>query len=128
MKRIALLIFLLGIAGLLSACNGAEASPEAGQNLSVTKGCAACHAVDHTPETGLSPKIGPSWAGLYESPVELSDGSSVTADETYLIESIQDPNAKIVSGYTRGAMPEIPLTDEELVAIVAYIKSVEDSR
>jgi hypothetical protein len=38
---------------------------------------------------------------------------------------MKEPNAKIVKGYTRGSMPEISLTDEELNAIVAYIKSVE---
>jgi cytochrome c oxidase subunit II len=85
----------------------------------VVKGCAACHAVDDTP------KIGPSWVGLYESQVELADGSFVTADEAYLIESTIEPNAKIVKGYTVGSMPAIPLTGEELNAIVAYIQSAK---
>jgi cytochrome c oxidase subunit 2 len=104
--------------GLLAACSNAETSPEAGQNLAVLKGCAACHSVDNTI------KIAPAWKGLYESQIELNDGSFVAADEAYLIESIKEPNAKIVSGYTKGAMPRISLTDEELNALVAYIKSV----
>lgn len=125
MKRIILLVFLFGIAGHLSACKGTEVSAEAGQNLAVIKGCTACHEVDKTSDNGLNAKIGPSWVGLSGSQVELNDGSSVTADETYLIESIQDPNAKIINGYTKGAMPAILLTDDELKAIIAYIKSLE---
>jgi cytochrome c oxidase subunit II len=119
MKKIVLLVLVLGLAGFVNACGDAAAGPEAGQELAVVKGCSACHSVDATP------KIGPSWVGLYGSQVELTDGSFVTADDAYLIESTIDPNAKIVKGYTRGAMPAIPLTDDELQAIVAYIKSVE---
>ena len=105
--------------GLLVSCSSTVSSPEAGQNLSVIKGCSACHAVD------VTPKIGPSWVGLYGSQVELTDGSFVIGDEAYLIESIKEPNAKIVQGYTRGAMPGISLTDDELNALVAYIKNVK---
>jgi len=119
MKKNVLLIFLFGIVGILSACGSTEISPEAGQNLAVLKGCSACHAVDETP------KIGPSWVGLYGSQVELDDGSFVTVDEAYLIESSKEPNAKIVEGYTKSSMPVIPLSEDELNAIVAYIKSVK---
>jgi cytochrome c oxidase subunit 2 len=118
-NRIVLLFFLFGIAGLMSACTGNEISPEAGQNLAVMKGCSACHTVDETP------KIGPSWVGLYGSQVELEDGSFITADEAYLIESIKDPNGTIVKGYTKGSMPGIALTEDELNALVAYIMSVK---
>jgi mono/diheme cytochrome c family protein len=119
MKSIVMSILALGLVGLVSACGSADISPEAGQNLAVVKGCAACHAVDKTP------KIGPSWVGLFGSQVELDDGSRVTADEAYLIESMKDPNAKIVQGYTKGSMPAIALTEDELNALVAYIKTVE---
>lgn len=119
MNRIVFLILLSGMFGLVSACARSDASPEAGQNLAVLKGCTACHAVDETF------KIGPTWVGLYGSQVELEDGSFVSADEAYLVEAIEDPNAKIVKGYTRGSMPPIPLADEEIDALVAYIKSLE---
>jgi len=49
----------------------------------------------------------------------------VTADEAYLLESIREPNAKIVKGFTRGAMPLVSLTDYEIISLVAYIKSVK---
>jgi len=85
----------------------------------VMKGCTACHAVDDTP------RIGPTWVGLYGSQVELDDGSSVSADEAYLVEAIEEPNAKIVKGYALGSMPAIPLTEEELNVLVDFIKSVK---
>jgi cytochrome c oxidase subunit 2 len=116
--KINILPVMLFLMGLLVACSS-TIGPEAGQNLSVIKGCSACHAVDETP------KIGPSWVGLYGSQVELNDGSFVTADEAYLIESIKEPNARIAQGYTKGAMPGISLSDDELNALVAYIKNVK---
>ena len=119
MKRTVSLMLVVGILGLVSACGSADVGPAAGQNLAVIKGCAACHAVDDTP------KIGPTWVGLYGSQVELEDGSFVTADESYLIESIKDPNAKIVSGFNKGSMPPAVLTEDEVNALVAYIKSVK---
>jgi len=112
-------MLVLGMLGLISACGGASASPETGQNLAVMKGCIACHAVDETY------KIGPTWVGLYGSQVEFDDGSFVAADETYLIESIKDPNAKIVNGFSKGSMPAVSLSDEEINALVTYIKSVK---
>jgi cytochrome c oxidase subunit 2 len=118
MKRIVFFVLAMGVLGLISACSSAVSSGD-GQNLSVVKGCAACHAVDDTP------KVGPSWAGLYGSQVELGDSRFVTADEAYLIESIKDSNAKIVSGFSKGSMPLAVLTEDEVNALVAYIKSVK---
>jgi len=121
MTKANLLYFTLGMLGLLvmTACGSSAPSPEAGQNLAVLKGCTSCHSVDDRT------KIAPPWSGLYGSQIELSDGNQVTVDDAYLIESIKDPNAKIVKGFTRGAMPPISLTDEEIDALVAYIKSVK---
>jgi cytochrome c oxidase subunit 2 len=119
-NRKIILILAVWMLGLISACDSTVVSPEAGQNLAVIKGCAACHAADDTPD-----KLGPTWEGLYGSKVELSDGRSVTADDDYLIEAIEEPNAKIVEGYSKGSMPAISLTDDELNALLAYIKSLE---
>jgi cytochrome c oxidase subunit 2 len=119
LKKFIILILAIGVLGYISACNGTDTSPEAGQNIAVLKGCTSCHSVnDQT-------KIAPPWRGLYGSEIELNDGTTLTVDDEYLIESIKEPNAKIVKGFTRGAMPPISLTDEEINAIVAYIKSVE---
>lgn len=119
MKKAVFFLLAIGILSLLISCSSAAPSPEEGQNLAVLKGCISCHSVDDTT------KIAPPWRGLYDTQVELNDGSMVTADEAYLLESIRDPNAKIVKGFTRGAMPLVSLTDYEIISLVAYIKSVK---
>jgi len=118
MKKIVLFALLMGLLNLMSACGGASPSPEEGQNLATLKGCTSCHSVDNTS------KIAPPWRGLYGTQIELNDGSLVTVDDFYLVESIKDPNAKIVKGFTRGAMPTISLTEAEINSLVTYIKSV----
>jgi len=89
-----------------------------GQELSVSKGCVACHSIDGTTI------IGPSWKGLYGSQESLEDGSSVTVDDAYIKESILNPTIKITKGY-QPLMPVLPVTDEEIVALTAYIKSLK---
>ena len=84
--------------------------------------CLACHSVDG------NPGVGPTWKGLYGSEVELEDGSTVVADDAYLMESIKDPNAKVVKGFPAGAMPPYGsiLTDQNIADLIAYIKSLDD--
>lgn len=118
MKKIAFITLLL-LFGILTACGGTGPSSEAGQNLALLKGCTSCHSVDDTT------KIAPPWRGLYGTKIELNDGSMVTVDDLYLVESIKNPNAKIVKGFSRGAMPKLSLTDDEINSLVAYIKSVK---
>jgi cytochrome c oxidase subunit 2 len=84
------------------------------------KGCSACHAVDDTLE-----KVGPTWVGLYGSQIELDDGTFVVADEAYLREAIIEPSTKITKGYSKGSMPGITLSDEEVDSLVEYIRSLE---
>lgn len=82
--------------------------------------CLSCHSVDG------SAMVGPTWQGLYGHEVELEDGTTVIADDAYLIESIKDPGAKIVKGFPAGAMPPYGaiLTDENIADIVAFIRSL----
>ena len=56
--------------------------------------------------------------------MRLDDGSTVTADEDYLRESIVRPNAKKVAGY-QPVMPsyEGQIGEEGILQIVAYLKS-----
>lgn len=101
------------------AAAAANQTPEGkGQALVAASGCAACHSVNG------AEGVGPTWQGLFESKVELSDGSVVTADEAYLAESIKDPQAKVVMGFAPG-MPQYQFTDEEIANIVAYIKTLK---
>lgn len=103
----------------LKLAEEAAATPEgAGQLLVSANGCAACHSIDG------SPGIGPTWSGLFGSEVELTDGTTVTADEAYLSESIRSPQAKIVAGFENQLMPTYSFTDEQIDDIVAYIKTV----
>ncbi|MCW0203851.1 MAG: c-type cytochrome [Rhodanobacter thiooxydans] len=92
-----------------------------GAQLVKDNGCVACHAADD------KKLVGPGWGGLYNSKVSLADGSTVTADDAYLRESILQPNAKIVAGYPTGVMPAYGtlLKDDEVNAIVAYLHSLE---
>lgn len=89
----------------------------AGAILYKSLNCYTCHGVQ-----------APTLARLYESPVHLSDGSTVTADENYLRESILDSTAKIVSGY-QPIMPSFrgQITEEQLFDLIAYIKDLKNT-
>jgi cytochrome c oxidase subunit 2 len=57
--------------------------------------------------------------------VLLDDGRTVTADESYVRESILNPGAKIVSGF-KNIMPTFQgqLSEEEVIGLVAYVKAL----
>jgi cytochrome c oxidase subunit II len=107
-------------AGEQQALAAAAQTPEAkGELLVKNSGCLGCHTVDG------SKLVGPTWFGLFGSQVELSDGTTVTADAAYLTESILKPSAKIVAGFETQVMPAFPLTEEDVANIVAYIKTLK---
>jgi cytochrome c oxidase subunit 2 len=90
-----------------------------GERVAVSQGCLRCHTADGTPH------IGPTWANVYRSQVELRDGERIVADEAYLTESMMDPNAKIRSGF-EPVMPSYQglLSAAEAGALVEYIRSL----
>ncbi len=93
-----------------------------GQQLSTQYGCTTCHSQDGS--TGL----GPTWLHLYGSSVRLSDGTSVTADDTYLKNSITQPNSQIVAGFQPNVMPQSfgsVLSQAEINDIITFIKSLK---
>ena len=92
---------------------------ERGELIVNQNGCFACHSIDG------SIIVGPSWAGLFGSDVELSDGSVVVADEAFIQESILDPNAKIVAGFPANAMPQYSLSEDEVADIIEFIKTLQ---
>ena len=97
----------------------ASQTPEGrGQALVAASGCAACHSING------AAGIGPTWFGLYEHQVELTDGSTVVADDAYIHESIKAPQAKIVRGLENQLMPNYGFSDEQIDDIVAYIKTL----
>ncbi len=93
----------------------------AGQQLAASNGCTACHSIDGTAGTG------PTWQGLFGSEVPLDDGSTVTADEAYITESILQPTAKIHEGYGP-IMPSFEgrLTEDQVNQIIAYIETLAE--
>lgn len=90
-----------------------------GQLLVSQNGCAACHSI-----SGAA-GIGPTWLDLFGAQVSLSGGSTVTADDAYLTESIKSPQAQIVAGFEAQQMPTYGFTDDQIAAIVAYIKTLK---
>ena len=91
-----------------------------GETLYQESGCKTCHSLDG------AKGIGPTWKGVFGSSVLLADGSSVTADEAYLTESIKLPGAKTVNGFSANAMPSFAyLTDGQVADLVEFIKSLK---
>jgi cytochrome c2 len=91
-----------------------------GQALATSNGCTGCHSIDG------SSTVGPTWQGLFGHEVTLADGSTVTADEAYITESIHDPSAKIVDGF-QDIMPKTfaSMSQDDVNDIIAYIKTIE---
>jgi cytochrome c oxidase subunit II len=91
-----------------------------GQTLFQQLGCSTCHRFDVQGR-------GPNLIGVFGKPVQLQDGRTVTADENYVRESILVPTAKVVSGF-QPIMPSFQgqVTEEQLTALVAYVKSLSE--
>ena len=93
------------------------------------KGCASCHG------SNGGGGVGPAFVDLFgsettvEIKIESADGEVtteqkvVTADRDYLVESITDPSAKTVEGYSL-PMPRTELTPIEIDAIITYIEAL----
>ena len=98
-----------------------ETPIDRGKRLFTEKGCTACHTVDR------KPLIGPTLKGIFGHEVELADGKKVQVDENYIRESIVNPTVKVVKGF-QPVMPAYKgsLKDEEINALVSYIKSLGD--
>ena len=91
-----------------------------GEQLFTQYGCNACHSTDGTD------LVGPTWQGLYGSQETLDDGTLVTVNDEYITESINDPNAKVVEGFTAGLMPTaLGVKAEEIPHIIEYMKSLQ---
>jgi cytochrome c oxidase subunit II len=94
--------------------------PAEGRALAQSKGCVACHTVDG------APGVGPTWKGLFGKTEAMVDGSTARVDEGYIKDFIRNPQARAVKGFAQ-VMPKIELTDDEVTALTAYIKSNADA-
>jgi cytochrome c oxidase subunit 2 len=99
-----------------------------GRALFTRFGCGGCHRVG--PETGGSPVLrAPPLVGLYGSPVPRTDGTVVVADDRYIRDCILVPASRRVASYI-DVMPNYSgqLTEDDVIKLVAYIKSLAPER
>ncbi len=91
-----------------------------GQQIYTKKACMGCHT------TNGARLVGPSWKGIWGR-TELTDHGPVKVDESYIRESILDPQAKIVAGF-RPTMPPFrgQITDPEIDEVIAFMKSLKE--
>jgi cytochrome c oxidase subunit 2 len=91
---------------------------DAGAKLFQDLACSTCHT--ETPQG-----VGPILKGAYGKPVKLTGGGTVTMDDAYIRESILNPQAKVVEGFTP-VMPTFQglVSEEQLLQLIAYIKSL----
>ncbi|MCA9604668.1 MAG: c-type cytochrome [Myxococcales bacterium] len=85
--------------------------------------CTACHVI----EPGQAPTVGPNLSNVvgYEQPI--AGGAPRMADLDYMRESIREPQAAIVEGFTNAAMPSFgSLPEANIDALIAYIASRSD--
>jgi cytochrome c oxidase subunit 2 len=96
-----------------------ESPVAAGEKLFTELNCITCHRPD-------SAGRGPVLVGMFGRAVHLAGGDTVVADEAYVRESIVSPAAKVVAGY-QPVMPTFQgqVTEEQLIALVAYIQSLQ---
>jgi cytochrome c oxidase subunit 2 len=115
-------VFESWYAGKTEAEGGARKLPE-GAKLVQEKGCVACHSLDGTA------KVGPTLQGVYgrkEFVVTAGKEHQIIVNEDYLKRSLLEPQADIVKGFP----PIMPsqkglLTDDEIEAIIEYLKSLK---
>jgi cytochrome c2 len=136
-KKVLLTIIVLALAMLLVACGGGGAEAPAadagapavgdaarGEELynqvtigsASAPGCVTCHSM--APDVVL---VGPSHAGLADRAGSYVEGMSA---EDYLRESITDPDAHIVDGFTPGVMYQnygAELQARDVNDLVAYL-------
>jgi cytochrome c oxidase subunit 2 len=97
----------------------AEAETRSGEALFRRLGCPDCH----DPDSGVR---APSLAGVHGREVRLADGTTVTADDTYLRESVLRPASQVVAGYDP-IMPSFKgqIDEAGLMRLVEYLKGLE---
>jgi len=102
------------------AGNEAGQTPvQQGKDLFENKlGCASCHA-------GGADQRGAKLEGIFGKDVKLVGGQAVKVTDEYIRNSILNPSSQIVEGF-QPIMPTFKgqVTEEQLVSLVAYIKSL----
>ena len=89
-----------------------------GMKLLDAKGCLACHSVDG------SAGVGPTFKGAWGAPLQLADGSTRTLDSALFVEKVHHPDTISIKDFPP-VMPVIPLTDDEMAQIEAYLEGLQ---
>jgi mono/diheme cytochrome c family protein len=104
-----------------------QAAAERGAALFQQYGCVACHST-----TSTAPGVGPGLKGVGNRRERLDNGSTVLASEAYITESILSPDAKTVSGFSKGVMASAIAAHQteirqtaNLRALVEFVKSLK---
>jgi mono/diheme cytochrome c family protein len=126
------IIFLVAALATVSVRADEKALIAKGKVLFMTKICFTCHQTDPAvpAPAGLAlraPKfVGEFWGA--EREVALGLGGKVVKvklDDKYFIESVKLPIAKVVKGaLVPMPPPPPPITDEDIAALMAYVKSL----
>jgi cytochrome c oxidase subunit 2 len=89
-----------------------------GRKLFLKLQCVTCHSAD-------SGARGPVLENLYGREVRLRDGRTVPANESYIKESILDPQAKVVAGF-EPIMPTYKgqVNEDEMIQLIEFIKNL----
>jgi cytochrome c oxidase subunit II len=99
---------------------GSMAPEDLGRLLWKTQ-CSSCHSIDGSKNTG------PTWLNLYGREEVMTDGSTVTACDNYIRESIINPQAKIVKGYENANMSSFAhYTNDQINGIIAFMRTISD--
>jgi cytochrome c oxidase subunit 2 len=90
-----------------------------GERLFTELACNTCHLTDGSGR-------GPSLVNKFGNPEQLADGSVITVDDSYVRESILNPQAKLVAGY-QALMPTFQglVNEESVMALIEYVKSLQ---
>jgi mono/diheme cytochrome c family protein len=95
-----------------------QGNADAGQALFTSQGCSACHTFK---PAGSTAQVGPDLDNLASDAQKANRGSL----EQYAKESIVDPGAYVVPGYSNGVMPAnfASLGDQKIADLVAFLTS-----
>jgi cytochrome c oxidase subunit II len=104
--------------------SGTSTNVMPGLDVIKKNGCTACHSFDGTRI------VGPTFKGIYGTKIAVlvnDKEQQVTVDDNYILESIYEPNAKIVKGFQQGLMQSYKetISKEEVKQITEYIKSLK---
>ena len=121
---IGVVLIVVGLAVIWLLGDGEPEKPltpmERGRQLVEGGSCRSCHQMG----SGFR---APRLEGLMGRERPLQNGTKIIADKIYLMESLIDPKAKLVQGYT-GTMPSFKsaYSQKDLESIVLYLENLKE--